>query len=114
MDLGFGAVTPGNYLKTLKILDSDPAVDILMTVGSAPASRDGDIGLVSAITDEMLEARALISKPLVAVLFPSSFTAPYVSKLHSAGIPAYLTPTAACFALREYHGFYTAAGACDE
>jgi acetyltransferase len=114
VDLGFGAVIPGNYLKTLKILDGDPAVDILMTVGSAPASRDGDIGLISAITDEMLEARSLISKPLVAVLFPSAFTAPYVAKLHDAGIPAYLTPTAACFALRAYQEFHAAAHICAE
>jgi acyl-CoA synthetase (NDP forming) len=112
VDLGFGAVIPGNYLKTLKILDGDPGVDILMTVGSAPASRDGDIGLIGAITEEMLEARSAISKPLVSVLFPSSFTAPYVAKLHGAGIPAYLTPNAACFALRAYHEFHAAAQAC--
>ena len=112
VDLGFGAVIPGNYLKTLKILDRDPTVDILMTVGSAPASRDGDIGLISAITDEMLEARSIISKPLVTVLFPSSFTAPYVAKLHAAGIPAYLTPTAACFALQAYQEFHLQRKAC--
>jgi acetyltransferase len=112
VDLGFGAVIPGNYLKTLEILDRDPAVDILLTVGSAPASRDGDIGLIGAITEEMLESRSSISKPLVSVLFPSAFTAPHVAKLHAAGIPAYLTPTAACFALNAYHGFHAAARAC--
>jgi acyl-CoA synthetase (NDP forming) len=112
VDLGFGAVIPGNYLKTLKILDKDPTVDILMTVGSAPASRDGDIGLIGAITEEMLEARSAISKPLVAVLFPSAFTAPYMAKLHAAGIPAYLTPTAACLALHAYQAFHLRSEAC--
>jgi len=112
VDLGFGAVIPGNYLKTLKILDKDPTVDILMTVGSAPASRDGDIGLIGAITEEMLEARSAISKPLVAVLFPSAFTAPYMAKLHAAGIPAYLTPTAACLALHAYQEFHLRSEAC--
>lgn len=112
VDLGFGAVIPGNYLKTLKILDKDPTVDILMTVGSAPASRDGDIGLIGAITEEMLEARSAISKPLVAVLFPSAFTAPYMAKLHAAGIPAYLTPTAACLALHAYQEFHLRSIAC--
>ncbi len=112
VDLGFGAVIPGNYLKTLKILDKDPTVDILMTVGSAPASRDGDIGLIGAITEEMLEARSAISKPLVSVLFPSAFTAPYMAKLHAAGIPAYLTPTAACLALHAYQEFHLRSIAC--
>lgn len=106
VDLGFGAVVAGNYLKTLEILDKDPRVDILMTVGSAPASRGGDIGLLNAITEETLEARAAISKPLVSVLFPSSFTAVYAARLHFAGVPAYLTPTAACFALRAYCEFH--------
>ncbi len=109
VDLGFGAVIPGNYLKALSILDRDPAVDILLTVGSAPASRDGDVGLIGAITGEMLEARSSISKPLISVLFPSAFTAPHIARLHAAGIPAYLTPTAACFALRAYHAFHSAA-----
>jgi acyl-CoA synthetase (NDP forming) len=113
VDLGFGAVEPGNYLKTLEILDNDPTVDILMTIGSAPASRDGDIGLIAAITEEMLEAHANISKPLVAVLFPSAFTAPHMAKLHAAGIPAYVTPTAACAALRSFLEFHTAAQACN-
>lgn len=106
VDLGFGAVVPGNFLRALKILDGDPTVDILMTVGTAPASRDGDIGLIAAITGEMIEARAATSKPLVSVLFPSAFTATHVARLHAAGIPAYLTPTAACFALRAYQAFH--------
>jgi len=112
VDLGFGAVVPGNYRKALEILDGDPAVDILLTVGSAPASRDGDIGLIAAITGEMLESLPSISKPLVSVLFPSSFTAPHLARLHAAGIPAYLTPTAACFALSTYHGFHSTAREC--
>ncbi|NPV58195.1 MAG: hypothetical protein HPY75_00865 [Actinobacteria bacterium] len=112
VDLGFGAVVAGNYRKTLEILDRDPDVDILMTVGSAPASRDGDIGLIAAITQEMLEARDSLSKPLVSVLFPSAFTAPHAAKLHAAGIPAYLTPTSACFALRAYHDFQLLSRGC--
>lgn len=112
VDLGFGAVVPGNYLKTLRILDGDDGVDILMTVGSAPASRNGDIGLIGAITEEMLEAREVISKPLVAVLFPSSFASPYMAKLHAAGIPAYCTPTSACFALQAYQRFHLGSEVC--
>jgi acetyltransferase len=108
VDLGFGAVVPGNFLRALKILDGDPTVDMLMTVGTAPASRDGDIGLIAAITGEMIEARAVVSRPLVSVLFPSAFTAPHMARLHAAGIPAYPTPTAACFALRAYQAFHAA------
>lgn len=112
VDLGFGAVVPGNYLRALRILDGDPGVDILMTVGTAPASRDGDMGLIGAITDEMLEARAAVAKPLVSVLFPSAFTATHMARLHAAGVPAYTTPTAACFALRAYQGFHLGTEAC--
>ncbi len=112
VDLGFGAVVPGNYRRTLEILDRDPGVDIIITVGSAPASRDGDIGLIAAITGEMLEARPALSRPLVSVLFPSAFTAPHAARLHAAGIPAYLTPTAACFALRAFHRFHRLSQAC--
>ncbi|MDY6795318.1 MAG: CoA-binding protein [Actinomycetota bacterium] len=106
IDLGFGAVPPGNYGRVLELLDSDPHVDIMLAVGSAPASRGDDIGLLRAITDEVLEVKDAIGKPLVMVLFPSSFTAPQAARLHAAGVPAYLTPTAACKALREYCRFY--------
>lgn len=106
VDLGFGAVIPGVYRRVLEVLDADPAVDLMLAVGSAPASRDGDIGLLNAITDEVLEARPDLKKPVVVVLFPSSFTAPQTSKLHSAGIPAYMTPTAACKALQEHIRYY--------
>jgi acetyltransferase len=106
IDLGFGAVIPGVYRRVLEILDADPSVDLMLAVGSAPASRDGDIGLLNAITDEVLETHPNLNKPIAVVLFPSSFTAPQTSKLHSAGIPAYMTPTAACKALHEHIRFY--------
>jgi acetyltransferase len=106
VDLGFGAVTPGVYRRVLEVLDADPSVDLMLAVGSAPASRDGDIGLINATTNEVIEARPTLNKPIVVVLFPSSFTAPYTLKLHSAGIPAYATPTAACKALSEHIRFY--------
>jgi acetyltransferase len=106
VDLGFGAVTPGNYSRALHILDADPTVDIILAVGSAPASRKGDIGLIKGITDEIISSRPDIEKPLVVVLFPSSFVAPHAARLHAEGVPAYTTPTAACRALRvliDYH-----------
>ena len=106
VDLGFGAVTPGVYRRVLEVLDADPSVDLMLAVGSAPASRDGDIGLLNATTDEVLKARPGLDKPIAVVLFPSSFTAPQTSRLHSAGIPAYTTPTAACKALSEHIRFY--------
>jgi len=106
VDLGFGAVKPGVYRRTLEILDEDPRVDLMLAVGSAPASRDGDIGLLNAITDEVLAAHPSLSKPVAVILFPSSFTASQSARLHSAGIPAYPTPTAACKSLSEYINFH--------
>ncbi|WP_287155420.1 CoA-binding protein [Candidatus Solincola tengchongensis] len=102
VDLGFGAVVPGNYRRALELLDRDPGVDIILAVGSAPASREGDIGLIRAITDEVLEAKPSLSKPLVVVLFPSALVQPQAARLYQAGIPAYLTPTSACLSLRHY------------
>ncbi|MBC7248497.1 MAG: CoA-binding protein [Actinobacteria bacterium] len=110
VDLGFGAVVPGNYRRVLEILDRDPGVDIILAVGSAPASRDGDIGLLKSITDEVLEARQRMDTPVVVVLFPSAFAAPHAARLHAAAVPAYLTPTAACLSLRRYVDFHRAAG----
>jgi acetyltransferase len=106
VDLGFGGIVPGNYKRTLEILDGDPNVDIMIAIGSAPASRDGDIGLISAITDEVLAAKPNMKKPVVVVIFPSAFVMPYIAKLHGASIPAYLTPTAACRALDHYCCFH--------
>lgn len=106
VDLGFGAVVPGNYRRALELLNRDPGVDIILAVGSAPASRDGDIGLLQAITDEVLEAKPNLAKPVVVVLFPSSLVQPQAARLHQAGVPAYLTPTAACLSLRHYVDFH--------
>jgi acyl-CoA synthetase (NDP forming) len=106
VDLGFGGIVPGNYARTLEILDRDPTVDIMMAIGSAPASRDGDIGLLSAITEEVLAAKEKMKKPIVVVIFPSAFVSPYLAKLHGAAVPAYVTPTAACSALNHYCNFH--------
>lgn len=106
VDLGFGGIVPGNYGHTLEVLDDDPNVDIMLAIGSAPATRDGDIGLISAITEEVLAAKPGMKKAVVVILFPSGFVSPYVAKLYAAGIPAYLTPTAACRALDYYCGFH--------
>jgi acyl-CoA synthetase (NDP forming) len=108
VDLGFGAVIPGNYRRVLEILDRDPGVDMMLAVGSAPASRDGDIGLLNAITEEVLEASTTLTTPIVVIFFPSAFTAPYAARLHSAGIPTYFTPTSACEALRHYLNYHRA------
>ena len=106
VDMGFGALIPGIYRSVLEAVDSDPGVDILLVVGSAPAARDGDIGLIKAFADEVLESKPSLSKPLVAVLFPSSFVSTHSARLHAGGVPTYLSPMAACAALRNYLEFH--------
>ncbi len=110
VDLGFGAVKPGVYAQVLRAVDADPSVDLILAVGSAPASRKGDPGLLQAITEEMVQAKEEVRKPMVAVLFPGSFLAPHFLRLHSAGIPAYPTPTSACRALACHLWFHSASG----
>lgn len=107
VDLGFGAVRPGVYSRVLETVAADPSVDIILAVGSAPASRKGDPGLLNALTDEMIQAKAKVRKPVVAVFFPGSFLAPQFMRLHSAGIPAYPTPTSACRSLAQYIRFHS-------
>lgn len=107
VDMGFGAVRPGSYVEVLRVLDDDPAVDIHLVLGSSPAYRKGDFGLLSNFTREMKEARPLLKKPLVAVLLPSVIaTAAHAGPLQWAGIPTYQTPTAACLALKKYIEYY--------
>jgi acetyltransferase len=106
VDLGFGGIVPGNYRRTLEILDRDPQVDIILAIGSAPASRDGDVGLLNAITEEVLAAKAGVTTPIIVVIFPSAFVSPYLARLFSAGVPAYVTPTAACRAINSYCDFH--------
>jgi len=107
VDLGFGAVRPGVYARVLKAVAADPSVDVILAVGTAPASRKGDPGLLNAITEEMVQAKDEVVKPMVAVFFPGSFLATQFLRLHSAGIPAYPTPTSACRALAHYLGFHS-------
>ncbi len=107
VDMGFGAVVPGNLASVIEVVASDPGVDILMVVAGAPASRKGDPGLVRMHTAELKEASALIEKPLVVIGVPTGLAFPYMAELFWEGVPCYLTPRAACGALSrllDYHG----------
>ncbi len=42
VDLGFGALKPGIYREALRILDEDPSIDIMVTLGGAPSSQADD------------------------------------------------------------------------
>src|SRR5450759_6832 len=88
VDMGFGAVVPGNMGKVIEIVASDPEVDVLLVVGGAPGYRDGDPGLMKMHGAEISEAFGAIDKPLVVV-----------------GMPCYLSPDAARRALARYMDF---------
>jgi acyl-CoA synthetase (NDP forming) len=107
VDMGFGAVVPGNMGKVIEIAASDPEVDILLVVGGAPGYRDGDPGLMKMHSAEIAAAFESIDKPLVVVGIPSGLAFPFVSELSWKGMPGYLSPNAAFRALSrymEYHG----------
>ncbi len=106
VDMGFGAVIPGNLLETIKISAADPNVDIIMVVAGAPAFREGDPGLIKMHTREIKDAAAAIDKPMVVIGMPTGFAFPYMAELHWARIPCYLSPNAACRALAAYLGFH--------
>ncbi len=107
VDMGAGAVREGAYIQVLETLDQDPAVDLHLVMGSSPAYRKGDFGLLSAFTREMKEIKPRLTKPLVTVLLPSIIaTAAYSGPLSWEGIPNFPTPTAACKALAKYVEYY--------
>jgi len=106
VDMGFGAVVPGNLREVIKTAASDENVDILMVVGGAPAYRKGDLGLLKMHTAEIKEASTAIDKPIIVIGIPSGFAFPYMAELHWAGIPCFLSPNAACRALSKFLSFH--------
>jgi acyl-CoA synthetase (NDP forming) len=106
VDMGFGAVTPGNLSRVIKTVASDENVDLMMVVAGAPAAREGDPGLVRMHTEEIKEAVSEISKPVVVIGIPSGIAFGYMSELHWAGIPCYLSPGSACRSLSRFLAFH--------
>jgi acyl-CoA synthetase (NDP forming) len=106
VDMGFGAVVPGNLREVIMTAASDENVDMLMVVGGAPAYRKGDLGLLKMHTAEIKEAFQAVEKPVVVIGIPSGFAFPYMAELHWAGIPCYLSPNAACRALSKFLSFH--------
>ena len=106
VDMGFGAVVPGNLREVVKTAASDENVDMLMVVGGAPAYRKGDLGLLKMHTAEIKEASTAIDKPIIVIGIPSGFAFPYMAELHWAGIPCFLSPNAACRALSKFLSFH--------
>ena len=106
VDMGFGAVVPGNLREVMRAVAADDGVDIIVVVGGAPASREGDIGLMKMQADEIKEARKDIEKPVVVVGVPSGLAFPFLSEMCWAGVPAFMSPGAACRALSRFLAFH--------
>jgi acyl-CoA synthetase (NDP forming) len=106
VDMGFGAVVPGNMGKVIEIAASDPEVDVILVVGGAPGYREGDPGLMKMHSAEIAEAFEVIDKPLMVIGIPSGFAFPFISELSWKGIPSFLSPSAAFRALSRYLDFY--------
>lgn len=106
VDMGFGAVVPGNLYEVIRAVAADERVDIIIVVGGAPASRDGDIGLMKMQSAEIRAARKDIEKPMVVVGVPSGLAFPLISEMCWAGVPAFMSPGAACRALARLLAFY--------
>lgn len=107
VDMGFGSVVPENLYKVIKIVAADESTDIILIVGGAPASRDGDLGLMKMQASEIKRAKSEVKKPIVVVGIPSGFAFPFVSELSWSGIPVYMSPREACSSLArfvDYHG----------
>lgn len=106
VDMGFGSVVEGNVLAVLNTVAADPSVDIVMVVGGAPASREGDFGLMQMHASEIKAAGKETDKPVVAIGIPSGFAFGYLAELNWAGIPAYQSAQDACRVLRRFVDFH--------
>ncbi len=106
VDLGFGALTPGIYKKALRILDEDPTIDVIVALGGAPSSREDDTLMFKYFTEEIIEVKDELRKPLVVVMLPSIQMGPYSLELHRAGVPAFLTISAAIKALSRFVDYH--------
>ena len=106
VDMGFGAVVPGNLKQVIEAVAPDENVDTIMVVAGAPAAREGDPGLVKMHTAELKEAAPRGGKPLVVIGIPSGIAFPHMAELNWAGIPCYLSPDAACKALSRVFSFH--------
>ena len=107
VDMGFGAVVPGNLHEVILAVAADEGIDIVVVVGGAPASRDGDIGLMKMQAEEIKEAMQDIDKPVLVVGVPSGLAFPFMSQMCRVGAPAFISPGAAFSALSrflEFHG----------
>jgi acetate---CoA ligase (ADP-forming) len=106
VDMGFGAVVPGNMRNVIRTVDSDPCVDVIMVVGGAPAYREGDPGLMKMHSAEIREAGSVTSSTLVGIGMPSGMAFPYISELSWSGIPCFQTPADGCRVLSRIAAFH--------
>ncbi len=106
VDMGFGSVVPENLYKVIKAVAADKSTDIILIVGGAPASRNGDPGLMKMQASEIKRAKSEIKKPFVVVGIPSGFAFPFISELSWSGIPVYMSPKEACSSLARFVNYY--------
>ncbi len=106
VDMGFGSVVPENLYRVTRAVADDESTDIILIVGSAPASRDGDLGLMKMQSSEIKRAKNEIEKPIVAVGIPSGFAFPFISDLSWSKIPVYMSPKEACSSLARLVDYY--------
>jgi len=106
VDLGFGALKAGVYRETLRILDMDPSIDMIVALGGAPASREDDAHMFKYFTEEILMVKEELKKPLLVVLLPSVYMGSYCLELYRAGVPAFLLLKSAFTSLSRFVDYH--------
>ena len=90
----------------MRILDTDPSIDLIVALGGAPSSREDDTLMFKYFTEEILSIKNELNKPLVVVLLPSVHMGSYSLELHRAGVPAFLTLNAAFKSLSRFVDYH--------
>ena len=92
VDLGFGSVEWKTYNQTLKFLDEDPNVDVIMAIAGAPTFLGKSFFKFDEFAKGLAKTSKTLKKPLVAVMPEISQTQKPLKTLIKAGIPTYPTP----------------------
>ncbi len=89
VDLGFGALQEGVYEQALKILEEDESIDLLVALGGAPSSREGDPLMFNYFAEALIRAKRGLSKPLLVLLLSTFHMDACAAKLYQAGVPSF-------------------------
>lgn len=106
VDLGFGALKEGVYEEALRILEEDESIDLLVALGGAPSSREGDPLMFHYFSETITHAKKALTKPLLVLLLSTFHMDACAARLYQAGIPSFGSISAGLKAFARFVDYY--------